>query len=38
MHWVEPEDSICQMRTLDAIYDKSGLSRRPSTAYATKSG
>lgn len=37
-HWISPEDSIAQMRTLDAIYVKSGLGKRPSTASATKSG
>lgn len=36
VHWIEPEDSIDQMRTIDAIYDKSGLLRRPSTEYARK--
>lgn len=30
VHWMEPEDSIDRMHTIDAIYDKSGLSRRPS--------
>ncbi|KAL5610920.1 hypothetical protein FOBRF1_007037 [Fusarium oxysporum] len=37
-HWISPEDSIAQMRTLDAIYVKSGLGKRPSTASAAKSG
>jgi hypothetical protein len=30
--WVPLEDSLAQMRTLDAIYEKSGLGKRPSTA------
>jgi hypothetical protein len=37
-HWICPEDSIAQMPTLDAIYVKSGLGKRPSTASAAKSG
>ncbi|PGH02902.1 hypothetical protein GX51_04358 [Blastomyces parvus] len=30
VHWISHEDSIAQMRTLDAIYEKSGLGKRPS--------
>lgn len=36
VHWIEPEDSIDQMCTIDAIYDKSGLPRRQSAEYARK--
>ncbi|KAI9155502.1 oxidoreductase [Paramyrothecium foliicola] len=36
VHWVDAEDSINQMRTIDAIYEKSGLGARPSTT-STKS-
>jgi len=31
-HWVSGEDSIQQMETIDAIYEKSGLGKRQPTA------
>ncbi|KAL1843433.1 hypothetical protein VTK73DRAFT_2851 [Phialemonium thermophilum] len=38
VHWISAEDSVAQMRTLDAIYEKSGLGKRPSTSSVAKSG
>ena len=31
--WVEPEDSVRQMKTIDMVYEKSGLGPRPAGAY-----
>ncbi|KLJ07904.1 hypothetical protein EMPG_16617 [Blastomyces silverae] len=30
VHWISHEDSIAQIQTLDAIYEKSDLGKRPS--------
>ncbi|KAK2808391.1 hypothetical protein FQN50_004776 [Emmonsiellopsis sp. PD_5] len=30
VHWISHEDSIAQMETIDAVYEKSGLGKRPS--------
>ncbi|QSS63516.1 NAD binding oxidoreductase [Histoplasma capsulatum] len=37
VHWISHEDSVAQMRTLDAIYEKSGLGKRPSNFTESKS-
>jgi predicted dehydrogenase len=36
VHWIPLRDSIAQMMTIDAIYEKSGLPLRPTSLYATK--
>ena len=33
--WVDNEDSVMQMRTIDEVYRKSGLPTRPTSAFAS---
>lgn len=30
-HWIDGKDSIAQMESIDAVYEKSGLGRRKGT-------